>query len=332
MYLSKFDTAVLPQRVRLKAWREAATAVWDISRADEESFDAKVMAWHGQDLLFGTVSSTGQTTERTEEWIARDGLDYYMLQFYNRGIRQIESQFSNHTATGGDLVCLDMTQTVHTVSSKYQSNDLVVPRRLLAPLLHNPDAHGGRVHEAGLPLVSLLRSHLAALTEAAPKLNALQMAELQPATVALVAATLNGVVTEDIAGDVRQSLLLPIRKFVDSHILDPRLDAGWIAAAFRISRSTLYRTMKPVGGVSSFILERRLQGCRADLKRPEHRQLSISEIMLRWGFTSPQSFSAMFRRAFGKSPRAYRDEQSSGRAPLNANIDTNWSRWIKELI
>lgn len=317
--------------MRLKAWREAATAVWDISQADENEFNAKVVAWHGQDLVFGTIASTAQTTNRTEEWIARDGFDYYMFQFYNRGFRRVEDQFGEHLAHGGDLLTLDMTQPVHTVSSTYMSNDLVIPRRKLAPLLRYPDAHGGRVHAAHLPLVTLLRSHLAALTEAAPNITDAQMAELQPATIALVAATLNGVVSEDIVVDVRRSLLLPIRNYVDEHILEPHLGAAQIAAAFGLSRSTLYRIMAPVGGVKAFILDRRLRGCSKDLLRPELRQRTITEIMLRWGFTNPQSFSNMFRRAFGKSPRAYRQEGVAKVRPTRSDFDSDWSRWIKEL-
>ncbi|WP_373457471.1 helix-turn-helix domain-containing protein [Pseudogemmobacter lacusdianii] len=288
-------------------------------------------AWHGHELIFGTIESTSQTTNRTEDWIAQDGFDYYMLQFYNRGFRRILDRFEDRTARGGDLVTLDMTQTVSTMSSSYLSNDLVIPRRKLAPLLVYPDAHGGRVHDARLPLVSLLRSHLAALTEAAPKLTDLQMADLQPATIALVAATLNGVVSEDIAPEVRSSLLLPIRKFVDAHLRSPDLGLPHIAAQFGLSRSTVYRIMKPVGGVSAFILERRLRACRADLRRPELRHKTISEIMLGWGFSNPQSFSSMFRRAFGMSPRAFRQQSAVQKSVAATEIDSNWSRWIKEL-
>lgn len=331
MQYSEFDTSKLPKHARLRAWREAATAVWDISQADDQDFHATVKGWHGADLIFGTVTSSSQITDRTEEWIARDGYDYFMLQFYQIGSRQITSRYNDAVARNGDLVTLDMTQVVHAASSRYQSNDLVIPRRNLAHLLTLQDSHGGRVHDGRLPLVKLLRQHLAALTEAAPKLRTDQMTELQPATLALVAATLNGVVTEDIAPDVRRSLLLPIRKYVDHNILDPALNANSIAMAFGLSRATLYRIMKPHSGIASFILERRLRGCRADLLRLEMRHKPISEIMLRWGFTSAQSFSSMFRRAFGKSPREYRNEFTRQRATVLTEIDSNWSRWIKEM-
>jgi AraC-binding-like domain len=176
---SVLDTNQLPKRQRAPLWRDSATSVWDVERITDDGFYAYVDAFQAGDLMFGTVKSSGQATERARSRIASDSLDYYMLQFYVRGQRSATARGHEVLAQGGDLLVVDMTQQLQTRSTEYQSFDLVLPRRLFDPLLGDPDAFGGALFASQQPLVALLRSHLLALYEAGPDMTQDQAIAMQ---------------------------------------------------------------------------------------------------------------------------------------------------------
>lgn len=327
---SLFDTASLPTETRLKTWRELATSVWEISDAEPEGFFANVDVYHSGALLFGSVASSRQTTRRDLGRILDDGLDYYALQFYMGGRRQIWAGGREMVIRDGGMLSIDMTQPLLTSSSRYRSLDLGVPRRLLAPLLHDAEAHGGRAHEAGSALVALLRRHLLALYRAAPGMSAEESASHQEGTVALVAATLNGRIDDDVNQGMRSATLFTLRHHLEAHLLDPRLHPAGVAQEFGISRATLYRAMGPVGGFYSYVARRRLHRCRDEIATDP--TTPIGEIAAKWGFPNAASFSNQFRRAFDMSPREWRSFARTVYGDRARGGDAaNWSRWLAAL-
>lgn len=326
---SHFDTRRLPERARIKQWSDAATSVWDILSVEDDAFCAVVDLYQGGDLVFGTVGSSPQFTAREMARIAEDGIDYYAFQFYTSGQRQATAVGRDVILSKGDLLTVDMTQPIATASTRYSSLDLGIPRRLLAPLLTAPDAHGGRRHESTQPLTGLVRAHLAALYRAAPQMTVAQMESVQGATIALAAAALNGLVTQDQAEQVRTATLFAVKRYIEDWLHDMTLSSVVVARRFSISRATLYRIMEPVGGFASYLRLRRLHRVRLDLASPTQRHLSVGEIAEAWGFVSHSAFAKSFRRCFGVSPRAYRAmvaEARIGEAEVDGEHD--WSRWL----
>ena len=326
---SHFDTRRLPERARIKQWSDAATPVWDILSVEDDAFCAVVDLYHGGDLVFGTVGSSPQFTAREMARIAEDGIDYYAFQFYTSGQRRATAHGSDVILRKGDLLTIDMTQPIATASTRYSSIDLGIPRRLLAPLLTASDAHGGRRHEAIQPLTGLVRAHLEALYRAAPRMTVAQMQSVQGATIALAAAALNGLVTEDQAEQVRTATLLAVKRYIEDWLHDMTLSSVMVARRFSISRATLYRTMEPVGGFASYLRLRRLHRVRLELASPTLRHLSVGEIAEAWGFVSHSAFTKSFRQCVGVSPRAYRAmiaEAHIGETDVDRQHD--WSRWL----
>ncbi|WP_343315142.1 helix-turn-helix domain-containing protein [Brucella sp. BE17] len=325
---SVLDTNLLPLRDRVPLWRDSATSVWDVSRLTDETFYASVDAFHAGDLMFGTVKSSGQVTERVNARIAVDSLDYYMLQFYVSGKRSARSRGREQIAQQGDLLVVDMTQPLKTASTEYQSFDLVLPRRLFDPLLREPDAFGGLRIDADLPLVGLLRSHIRALFAAGPKMTYAEAIAMQEPTLALAAAALNGTITEEYAPRVRKAAWLAVRRYIEDGLVDFNMTADSVARHFGFSRATLYRIMEPVQGFANYLRQRRLMRSRQDLANPKLSHLSIGEIAYRWGF-DPTPFSRLFSREFGQSPRDYR-AVSLGKAGkrYESASEIEWSRWL----
>ena len=326
---SHFDTRRLPERARIREWCDAATPVWDILSVEQDAFGAVVDLYHGGDLVFGAVSSSAQSTAREIARITEDDIDYYAFQFYMSGQRRAVARGNEVILHNGDLLTVDMTQPIATASTRYRSLDLGIPRRLLAPLLAAPDAHGGRRHDASQPLAALVRSHLEALYRAAPHMSMAQMETVQSATIALAAAALNGMVAEDQAEQVRKATLLAVKRYIEDWLHDLTLSPVTVAQRFSISRATLYRIMEPVGGFATYLRLRRLDRVRLDLISPAKRHLAVRDIAEAWGFVSHSAFSKSFRQRFDHSPRAYRALAADARiGAAGMGGEQAWSRWL----
>lgn len=326
---SVFDTSLLPERSRIGIWRETAASVWQISSITDASFFAKVDAYHAGELMFGSVTTCAQKTERTSALIAGDSLDYYMMQFYVSGSRVARSRRGEQVFANGDMLMVDMTHAIETESTAYTSFDLVLPRRVLEPLLIDPDALAGQRLAGEHPLTALFRSHLMALYQNAPNMSAAQAAAMQGPTLALAAAALNGNIDPEMASSVRVAAWLPVRRYIEDHLKDLRLTVEQTAREFGVSRATIYRMMSRYGGFVNYLRQRRLHRCRDDLSDLSQVHLSIAEVAERWGFSNASAFSTAFKDLFDMSPRDFR-QMSRGRAHRINDLgsESDWSRWL----
>lgn len=326
---SVLDTSLLPEDARIGVWRETAASVWEISSITDATFFANVDAYHAGDLMFGSVTSCAQKTQRNAALIAGDGLDYFLMQFYVDGSRVARTRRSEQVVANGDMMMVDMTQPIETESTAYKSVDLVMPRRVLEPLLVDPDAHGGQRLLSADPLTALFRSHLLALYQAAPRMTEAQAMAVQGATLALAAAALNGAVDMDHASSVRAAAWLPVRRYIEDNLDHLDLSAEETAAQFGISRATVYRMMEGRGGFMSYVRLRRLHRCRDALIAPGNSHKTIGEIAAAWGFLNASSFSTAFKELFDMSPRDFR-HLARGKALQNSVLgsESDWSRWL----
>ena len=95
-----------------------------------------------------------------------------------------------------------------------------------------------------------------------------------------------------------------IIKVINDNLQDPELDVEKIAREAGVSRAKLYRKMKELTNQTphNYIRNLRLQLAAKLLKE---QKLSISEIAYQCGFSSPSSFSIMFKNMHGVSPMSY---------------------------
>jgi AraC-like DNA-binding protein len=122
---------------------------------------------------------------------------------------------------------------------------------------------------------------------------------------------------------VRESpVLTRARAYIQHNLLEPSLNPARISEALGVSRSTLYRLFEPLGGVTGYVWERRLQLARAALLDPK-RVRRISEIAFQCGFSSEAHFSRSFRKAFNIRPSDLRSLQPS----LAEEPDSPFDRW-----
>jgi AraC-like DNA-binding protein len=107
----------------------------------------------------------------------------------------------------------------------------------------------------------------------------------------------------------RRALMTQIHAFVKKNLGDADLTPNVIAAAHHISLRYLHKLFQQEGHtVAGWIRERRLEQCRRDLANPHLAARPINAIAAQWGFANPAHFSHAFRKAYGLSPRKYRQQ------------------------
>jgi AraC-like DNA-binding protein len=102
-------------------------------------------------------------------------------------------------------------------------------------------------------------------------------------------------------------LRLRIMDFIDQSLCDPELSPALVAQGLKISTRHVHRLFAQQGStVSQYILQRRLEKCRAALADPLLAGLSLTHICSEYGFRSLPHFSRLFHDEYGIAPRDYR--------------------------
>lgn len=327
---SFLDTSAMSPEAASQAWVENIGVMFDIRLRNEPSVGPKPAAggFAYGDMLVGSSRAASQSFDRSRYRTARDGLSHYLLQFYTEGSCGPRDAAGSEWTCRGDLLIVDLAQPLATAASDFSNLNLIVPRRMLSPLLRQPDEHSLSIVRRENPLTSVLLNHLRCLHLQAPQLTTGEASLLIEPTLQLTAAALNGSIDESTQGGVRQGLFTLICRHVDANLFDETLSAEAVAHQFGISTRKLYYLFEEIGGFSLHVQEQRLRRARAALLEPANDGRTIADIAGAHGFLHRSTFVTAFRRQFGMSPRELRQ---LGRGHHDVSDDARraeWARWI----
>ena len=99
-----------------------------------------------------------------------------------------------------------------------------------------------------------------------------------------------------------------ILAFCRQNLHDCELTPQRVAAHFGMSVRTVHLRFERIGQTfGRWLLEHRLDACRAALRDERERDANISEIAYRWGFNDLSHFNKVFRARFDTTPREWRN-------------------------
>jgi len=120
-------------------------------------------------------------------------------------------------------------------------------------------------------------------------------------------ASLSGAGTD--AEELGAGLYHAARRLIERDCADPDLTPELVARKLGCSRASLYRAfLRQDESVAATIAATRLDCAWRMLVSISHLGLLVSEIAFHSGFVDQSSFSRMFKRRYGMSPRQARDE------------------------
>jgi len=183
-----------------------------------------------------------------------------------------------------------------------------IPGTALNPTLVDPATLRFGILSGEARLTRVMCGMLRALGD---ELEGFDAADIHPVEVALsefVVASLATANTVRCFGDrSRAAHFERICRSLDQQLNNADLTLALVSTQQHVSSRYLQKLFEDAGtSFTSYLRDRRLERCRADLMSPAHRGLSISEICFRWGFNDAAHFSRTFRARFGMTPRACR--------------------------
>ncbi|AOR29932.1 AraC family transcriptional regulator [Streptomyces fodineus] len=317
MLTTVLDTAHLPPADRLAAWVETTgqALVRTQIRFHAPGGRASIQTMALGPAELSVLSYTPLSSRRTSRLIRQSDPEQYQLALVTGGRQSIEQARQYAPLNAGDLVVYDSSRPFHaavepsscgasrSVLLQFPRHLLPLPDTVVAPLCGtrlSGRASVGRL--LGQLLTGLVETH----------------ADLTPADCIRVGNTAIDLTAALLAHHADRQTLLPagsrqrvlferINAYITTHLHDPGLTPGAIAAAHFISTRYLHRIFQQHHStVSDVIRQQRLDRCRRDLADPAQHTVPIAAIAMRWGYPRASDFTRAFRSAVGMAPSEYR--------------------------
>lgn len=289
-------------------WRAAVASIFDISPIDPDfktNFRAELTTYNAGHFLIGSSVASPLTFCRNEALVSAVGVDHFMFQLYRDGTGEIDTEGRNSKLKTGDLVCFDLSRRLSSWAGRLDQVSLVVPRALVHLPQRTLDMAHGAVLDGASPMASLLGQQLVALHDATPKLSGADVPLATTLASTLVTVGLSAACSRRIDD---KELMLPvnlqaIRAFIERNLSHIELSPEMVCRKFAMSRSALYRLFDPLGGVSNYIRDRRLDRANLHLGSIGTGRGAVARLSLLCGFASDTAFTRAFRQRFGINPR-----------------------------
>ncbi len=267
-------------------------------------FGAKVSTTAWPDVLFTRTEADGTTYERVTNTIVQSGSDDIVVLVDLSAPFTCQVNERMEFIDTNDIVFLDLGQTVRIQAEKVDTISMVITRQRLAEISSTVSDIHGFVLRSGATR-DLLLSHMRTCIEVGNRIPTVEASIISDVTIRMVAATWHNV-KRRASSTTRHSGLASMREikqYIEEHLSDPQLGPPMLLKEFHLSRATLYRMFKPIGGVAAFILERRLHKALQIMSTLEAEKPLIKQLAMSLGFQHASVFSRSFKKQFGASPQ-----------------------------
>ncbi|WP_298698632.1 helix-turn-helix domain-containing protein [Brevundimonas sp.] len=326
----RISTDSFPAERRFAVWRQAMTPLFDVSPpARPEIFTGSAYTYLIGTVAFGGTRVDALAYERTPARIAADGIDHILIRL----------DFTSESPQGA-LRVIDLGQPIRLPLAPMDCLCLFVPRDVMeiaAPGIE-------RLHDRFIaaPRSEVLAGLMRGLAQSAPTLDRTEAGAVVDALLAAFGISLWIQLAAEDRPDARDTTLLRrAQKHIDAHLSSRDLTPERIAQALGMSRTSLYRLFRDMGGVADYVRRRRLRRVQSILTLPGETR-RISEIAFEYGFNDEATFSRAFRRAFGYTATAARETGARLTDPALVGDDAHlhlsppdrplmWADWMNKL-
>lgn len=242
-----------------------------------------------------------------------DGGDDVALELLRFGTSKLTHN-GEHKLRAGDFCLVDYARPFKTVLTRHRASGVVLSRRKVREALGGDLSAlaGHRVPARGLAAV--LRAHMMTTLDEAPHMTEQDRVVATNAAAEMALAILQagrfGAADPDQFG---AGLYQAACAVIDRTCAEPDLSPERIALTVGCSRATLYRLFARRGqSVAAAVWQARLERARRMLCSAESIGMTISDVAMMSGFTDIPTFTRMFKRRYGRTPREAREAWFAG--------------------
>jgi len=308
---STMDTSQVSARDRAGFWADWLDRLFHGLGSDlygDHDFDGRVSTLHAGDVVLTRLEANRHRVVRSSSLVRQSEVGYLKIVAPFVGCAGVEQKGREAWVTPDQWSIYDTTDN-YAVANPVRVEHLIVmiPRPRLAErglalesLMARRLGGSGGVSRLALDTMRSAYRELPGMSEAAAQ----GVGDAITHFVHLSMLDLAGIGT---AVTQREALRERIKQHVQAHLGDPALSVDGIAQALNCSRRQLYNAFaEEADGVAGYILNRRLEACRATFACREQSHRSITDVALANGFSNMAHFSRVFRAHLGLSPSDYR--------------------------
>ncbi|GHJ41598.1 helix-turn-helix domain-containing protein [Streptomyces sp. TS71-3] len=317
MVTTVLDTSHLAVGDRAQAWTETTRQALMATRLrflDPDRINAWIRTVALGPAQLTVMSYTPLESQRTPRLIRQSDPEMYQVALTLAGQQSIEQGRTHATVCPGELLLYDSSRPFTAVAGPHLPGARAVLLQFPRCLLPLPDKVVAPMCATAIPgragVGRLLGQMLTGLVDVHSDLASGDRVRLGTTAVSLTADLLAHYTDRQclLPPQSRQYALFErVSAYIATHLHDPCLTPGAIAAAHFISTRYLHRIFQQQGStVGDAIRQQRLARCRRDLADPSQRGVPISAIGMRWGYPRPSDLTRAFRAAMGMTPSEYR--------------------------
>jgi AraC-like DNA-binding protein len=305
----------VPAAQRLAYWREGVVRRMVPLAVDGTAspFRGRMRRIVGDGLELIEYASEDIVAVRSPERCRIDGCDDIAIDMMRRCSTALMEHRGTHRIKAGDLYLVDYAKPSEVRRGSHCTVGITMSRRLSREVLRagiEPRA-GMKFPSSGLAQV--LRHHLQVTFDEIDRMSVAERAAATKAAKDMALALLQAS-HEGMADPERfaQSFYRAALGLIDQECGDPDLNPERIALALGCSRATLYRAFAGnAQSVTAAIWQARLERARRMLCSSRGIGFLISEVAALSGFREVPTFTRMFKRRYGMTPRDAREASRS---------------------
>ena len=308
--LDELTTNDVPAAQRLSFWRDGVLKRMEPVEGpgDGQPFQARLrrIAVEGAELVVHT--SNAICAVRSPERRRIDACDDISIDLMQECESAMIDHNGEHRLRPGDLRIVDYSRPIQIRRSRHSASAVILPRQRVREVLGDDlSALVGR-HLPARGMAAVLRSHMRATIDEAPRLSPAERHAATTAAGDMALAMLQsmrlGIVDGEQFGD---GFYQAARRVIAQRCADPDLAPDRVAAILGCSRASLYRVFaRHDESVAAAIWSTRIERAWRLLTSIEGAGMMISEIAIDCGFREVPTFTRMFRRRYGMTPREAR--------------------------
>jgi AraC-like DNA-binding protein len=311
--LETFSTTELPPQRRLEYWNDLTGSAFTplvTDPLDRRAFAGRLTRTQVGQIRLAEARSEPAIVRHSRQHVARTRDASFMLCLQLDGVSVNRQQGREAVLRYGDFHLLDSSRPYEV--SFQQSNRMLVlsvPHPELERRMPNPEsvvgiAMSGRSGVSGL-LSSLLCNFWQQRRTGDETYLSPRFAEAILDLVASAYACITS--TAPDGSSIAIARREQIRSYIETHLHDPALTPGSVAAAVHLSPRRLHQLFEADGEtVGAYILRRRLEECARAMSDASQRSRTVTEIAFLHGFNNASHFGRVFRERYQATPSDYR--------------------------